>query len=498
MSTLELTLKWHPRQKLLRDSLATEIAYGGAVGGGKSYALRACSINWAIQIPGLNIYLFRKHYDELIRNHVDGVNGYRELLAPLVIAKACEVYQHEIRFHNGSKIHFCHCQQRADLDKYLGPEIHVLLIDQAEQFPESWIRFLRTRVRISADLKARIPKHLQDVLPRIIYSFNPGGASHGFFRKHFVKAQETESVWQTPDSEGGFRRQFIKALLRDNPSLNEAEYSAALEGLNDPELIRALLHGDMDTLVGNFYPEFSEDLHVIPNIIPNDWWFKFRSFDWGNADPFAVYWWCVSDGKPCYDAEGNEHIYPYGSLIAYREWYGADKQNPSKGLRMRNEEIAEGIVARTNEATSNVTVTDSFPFADRGGVTIAHTFMKHGCPLTLGDTSRVTGWSQLRSRLKGKDGLPLIYFTKSCIYARDFLPLLERHPSDIKREDAQEHGDPTHACDAMRLAAMCYPIVTKQKETPSRVVEVRPNISMTPAMVLKKLKSQNATRDSRF
>ena len=36
----------------------------------------------------------------------------------------------EIRFWNGSKIYLCHCKDEKDRFKYLGAEIHLLLIDQ--------------------------------------------------------------------------------------------------------------------------------------------------------------------------------------------------------------------------------------------------------------------------------------------------------------------------------------------------------------------------------
>ncbi len=41
------------KQKVAFNSLATEILYGGAAGGGKSFLMRAVAITWCTEIPGL-------------------------------------------------------------------------------------------------------------------------------------------------------------------------------------------------------------------------------------------------------------------------------------------------------------------------------------------------------------------------------------------------------------------------------------------------------------
>jgi hypothetical protein len=141
---------------------------------------------------------------------------------------------------------------------------------------------------------------------------------------------------------------------------------------------------------------------------------------------------------------------------------------------MRNEDIAAGIVSRSEIRHHKVvTLTDSLPFQDRGGEMVPQVFAKNGCPITRGDTSRVTGWSQLRSRLigipaTGKDGqeirIPTIYFSDRCTFAQDYFPMLSRHPSETKKEDAQEHGEPTHCLDTIRLCCMAHTVIKDKIE----------------------------------
>jgi len=128
-------------------SIANEILYGGAAGGGKSYFMRALAILLCGLIPGLNVYLFRRLYDDLIKNHMEGTGGFPEMLAPLIVSGHVKIVEAEIRFWNGSKIFLCHCQHEKDRFKYQGAEIHVLLMDELTMFTEVIYRFLRGRCR---------------------------------------------------------------------------------------------------------------------------------------------------------------------------------------------------------------------------------------------------------------------------------------------------------------------------------------------------------------
>jgi hypothetical protein len=115
-----MRVEFTPKQSRRRCSPATEILYGGAAGGGKSYFMRALAILLCGLIPGLNVYLFRRIYDDLIKNHMEGTGGFPVMLAPLILSGHVKIVAEEIRFWNGSRIFLCHCEHEKHRFKYQG------------------------------------------------------------------------------------------------------------------------------------------------------------------------------------------------------------------------------------------------------------------------------------------------------------------------------------------------------------------------------------------
>ena len=64
-----IDIELFPKQAFALDTKATEVLYGGAAGGGKSHLMRIAAINWCAEIPNLQIYLFRRVRDDLIKTH---------------------------------------------------------------------------------------------------------------------------------------------------------------------------------------------------------------------------------------------------------------------------------------------------------------------------------------------------------------------------------------------------------------------------------------------
>ena len=94
-----LNLHLHAKQYAAFTSQATELFYGGAAGGGKSHFLRIAAIIYSLAIPGLQVYLFRRLREDLIKNHVEGPAGFRALLAEYVEAGFCDIVGDEVRWY---------------------------------------------------------------------------------------------------------------------------------------------------------------------------------------------------------------------------------------------------------------------------------------------------------------------------------------------------------------------------------------------------------------
>lgn len=458
---INISLPVWPKQDLALRTPAQWKMFGGAAGGGKSYLLRVTAIQWALAIPGLQIFLFRRNLNELEKNHLAGENNFHIMLAELVRAGLCEIVQGEIRFWNSSKIYLCHANHIKDVYKWKGPELHVLLLEEATEFEEEQIRFLISRNRVP---KSLIPEQYTHLFPMMLATTNPTGPSHSFWKNMFYDYREPYKVWEYRDQDTVRTCAFIPSFLSDNPALDENEYKASLLFLKRPELIDAMLRGKWDIPIGAFLPECDERKHLIsPFEIPS-YWFTFRTFDWGSQAPFHVQWWAVADGQ--FGFQNNGQVIPRRSLICYREWYGGLKQATNRGLGLSNEQMAYGIKERTPvREVIQGTITDSKPFHASGGITIAEEFSKYGVPLLQGDVSpgsRIQGAQQLRSRLIGNGEAPLIYFFRTCPMTWKCLTQIQTDPHNL--EDANSDGD-DHAYDATTMACKARPYVKSNEDT---------------------------------
>lgn len=406
--------------------------------------MRIAAMLWAIDIPDLQVYLFRRLSPDLLKTHIEGPKGLRTLLNPLVESGHCQIVMDEIRFWNNSRIYLCHCQDDKDVYKYMGVEIHVLLIDELTQFTENMYRFIRSRVRA---VGLNLPESRKGLFPRILCASNPGNVGHQFVKGSFIDGFVPMKLYKMADTEGGFLRQYIPARIEDNPTLenDNPEYRKALRGLGSPELVKAFELGDWNVVAGAYFPEFSTETHVIdPFAVPASWK-KFRSMDWGSAKPFSVDWWAVSDGSI-------PNI-PKDALVCYRQWYGAVSQNT--GVNLTAKQVAEGMKNRQVDGEEFMySVADPSIFKTDGGPSIAEHFRQSDIVWRKGDRERLSGWETVRQRLLGEEGKPMIYWFKTCVDTIRTLPVLQHdsgRPEDLdtKAED--------HAADSIRYACMSRP-----------------------------------------
>jgi len=315
----------HPKQIQFEQSLANEVFFGGAAGGGKSHILRIIAIQWCMRVPGIQVYLFRRLYKDLLRSHMNGNNSFPILLQEFVDDKLVKINHsnNEIQWSNGSKIILSHIQYESDLENYLSQEIHVALFDEASTFTEKMYRFIRSRVRVGS---LPIPDEWRPRLPFIGLASNPRGPMHSYLKRGFVDAAPHCEYFRAPILDGGMMRQYIPSKIHDNPSLinNDPGYINRLMGLGDPDVIKAYLDGDWSAVEGAAFGMWNANFHVWKTFnIPNSWKIK-RGYDYGYSAPYSVLFCAISNGEIFLDANGRQRSIPKGSMVICGEIYGDD------------------------------------------------------------------------------------------------------------------------------------------------------------------------------
>jgi hypothetical protein len=433
----------YPKQLLAFHCPARELLYGGSAGGGKSHLARVMAIMYCAMIPGFSVYIFRREWDDLKKNHMEGEHGFRAMLAGLVNSGQVEIVEKEIRFTNGSKIFLCHAQHEKDVYGYQGAEMPFIILEEATQFSEFMIRFLRSRNRMPGELKAKIPKEFVASFPKILYTSNPGGVSHEFFKKNFIEAlpkytQHGDQIIQAPPEEGGYTRVFIPARLDDNPSLDKQEYTNTLMGLKNPIMVRAYLEGDWNIHSGSYFNMFGGKHILEPFSIPQHW-NKFIGFDWGYRSPFSAVWIAISSGK---DDQGLEHPVPKGAIVVYRVW--EDKE-------LSNEEIGKGLALRSAGENYVSAEADNQIFDATRGIPINDGIKQGGFYLfSPADKTRVPGWQEIIRRLLAKPE-PTLYIFRTC---SELITAIEAAQVDVKNPEDLDTTGNDHSLDALRYAVM--------------------------------------------
>lgn len=413
------------------------IAFGGARGGGKSWAVRAKARLLGLHYPGIRMLLLRRTYLELENNHLRFLRRELEGLAEY------RATARQFRFTNGSVLDFGYCACEGDLARYQGAEYDVIFIDEATQLREEWLRQFQACVRgVNA-----YPK-------RIYYTCNPGGPGHGYIKRLFIDRRFTAG--EQPEDYA-----FIPARVTDNEALLRAQpdYLQQLRALPD-KLRAAWLEGRWDVFAGQFFPEFTDApehyadrrwTHVIePFAIPRSWR-VYRSYDFGYAKPFSCAWWAVD-----YD----------GVIYRILELYGGT-DTPDEGVRWTPEQQFARIrqIEDTHpwlKGRDIQGVADPAIWDTSRGESIYETALRYRIYFTRGDNRRIPGWMQMHYRLSfDAEGYPMMYVFNTCRAFLRTVPALLY--SDTEPEDLDTRQE-DHAADECRYFCMSRPIAPRREQ----------------------------------
>ena len=185
------------QRQMLSDQTHRYIIFGGARGGGKSWAVRWKAILLCLHFPGITILIVRETYQELLDNHI---NPMKLMLNGIARYNGAE---HEMRFGNGSRIKYRYCARDDDLLKFYGQEYDVACIDEATHLSEYQIKAIDTCIR-----------GVNGYPKRMYMTCNPGGKGHQYI-KRLKEGRFT-------DGEDPEQYTFIQSLVTDNKALMRA------------------------------------------------------------------------------------------------------------------------------------------------------------------------------------------------------------------------------------------------------------------------------------
>lgn len=406
------------------DSAASEVLFGGAAGGGKSYAQVIDALIFALTYKGSKQLILRRTLPELnksiIRTHLE--------IYPKSLYKY-SASSHSGKFFNGSIIDFGYCDSENDVYKYQSAEYDVIRFDELTHFTRQMYIYLLSRVRGANSY----PKQVKS-------SANPGGVGHTWVKERFIDIGPPGKVYKGEHGD----RVFIPSLVTDNSFLLKADpnYIKRLQNLDEKDR-KALLYGDWDIFEGQFFNEFDRKIHVTePFEIPKHWR-RYRAIDYG-LDMLACYFIALS---------------PLGEAYVYREVY-------ESGLIVS--EAAKAVKEQKGESIyATFAPPDLWNRHKDTGRSTAEIFLQYGVPFTKVSNARVQGWLDLKEWLKvykdgqGEKTSDLKIFS-SCINLIRTLPAIaydSKNPSDT----ADTPHELTHAPDALRYFASGRPNPQKPK-----------------------------------
>jgi hypothetical protein len=406
-----------PQEDFLAAS-ETDVLYGGAAGGGKSYAMLVDPLRYAHRSAHRGL-IIRRSMPEL-RELID---KSRELYPKAFPGCKYKEVEKLWNFPSGAKIEFGFLERDADVYRYQGQAYSWIGFDEITHLPTEFAwNYLASRLRTTDS----------EIVPYMRCTANPGGVGATWVKKRYIDPAPSYESFTGHD---GLSRKFIPARLQDNPFLaHDGRYEKMLQAL-PPTQRQQLLDGNWDVSEGAAFTEFVPQLHVItPFDIPINWE-RVKGIDYGYASESACIWGAVDPSD--------------GTLIIYRELY-------QKGLL--GTELASLITNMELEDPFSVQgVLDTACWSRTGttGPTIGETLQRAGHKLRRADKNRIQGKIQIHEYLKVmQSGRPRIQILNTCpnlIRELQSIPLDKRNP-----EDVDTHA-PDHAYDALRYLIMSRP-----------------------------------------
>ena len=398
----------------------TDVLYGGAAGGGKSYAMLVDPLRYAHRAAHRAL-IIRRSMPEL-RELID---KSRELYPKAFPGCKYREVEKLWNFPSGAKIEFGFLERDADVYRYQGQAYSWIGFDEITHLPTefSW-NYLASRLRTTDS----------EITPYMRCTANPGGVGAHWVKNRYIQPSEPDKSFVGKD---GLTRKFIPARLEDNPFLaTDGRYEQMLKAL-PPTQRKQLLEGNWDVNEGAAFTEFSIEEHVIPPFEIPIHWDRVKGIDYGYASESACIWATIDPSD--------------GTLIVYRELYKKGLTGEDLGYKITEMELEDPM------SVQGVLDTAAWSRTGTTGPTVGETLVRQGHKLRRADKNRIQGKIQIHEYLRLQpSGRPRLQIFSSCpslIRELQGIPLDKSNP-----EDVDTHA-PDHAYDALRYLIMSRPRV---------------------------------------
>ena len=398
----------------------TDVLYGGAAGGGKSYAMLVDPLRYAHRAAHRAL-IIRRSMPEL-RELID---KSRELYPKAFPGCRYREVEKLWNFPSGAKIEFGFLERDADVYRYQGQAYSWIGFDEITHLPTefSW-NYLASRLRTTDS----------EIVPYMRCTANPGGVGAHWVKNRYILPSEPDTSFVGKD---GLTRKFIPARLEDNPFLAmDGRYEKMLKAL-PPTQRKQLLEGNWDVNEGAAFTEFSLEEHVIPPFQLPIHWDRVKGIDYGYASESACIWATIDPSD--------------GTLIVYRELYRKGLTGQDLGVIITEMEVEDPF------SVQGVLDTSAWSRTGTTGPTVGETLVRQGHKLRRADKNRIQGKIQIHEYLRLQpSGRPRLQIFSSCpslIRELQSIPLDKTNP-----EDVNTHA-PDHAYDALRYLIMSRPRV---------------------------------------
>lgn len=419
-----------------------EVLYGGAAGGGKSFAMVADPVRY-MNNPSANMLLLRRTTEELRELVSISKDLFPKAIPGIKFSERDKTWYTP----RGAKLWMSYLDRDDDVLRYQGQAFTWIGFDELTQWnsPYAW-DYMRSRLRTSTASGLELYMRATS---------NPGGPGHQWVKKMFVDPGPWGKAFWATNIETGerivypkghskegyplFKRRFIPAKLFDNPYLTESGmYEANLLSLPEHQR-RQLLEGDWDINEGAAFPEFNRHIHVIePFDIPQSW-VKFRACDYGYSTWSGVLWFAVHPVT--------------NQLFVYREMYVS---------KVHADKLADMIAEAEEGERIKYGVLDSSLWHERGNAQpLINDLQKSGeyylkwKPSDRSRGSRVAGKNRIHQALKVDEfteepGLMIFDNCTNLISQLPSIPLSKSNPEDVDTNaedhlyDALRYGIATH------------------------------------------------------